>query len=367
MTETDIKNKLEFYYKVAEANKPIPFPPAVRKYLDEILDKAGTNKGVYTVLITLAFYKVLNPSQDIRYHKIDLPGGFSGRSFDTKYITPFLKKMNLPSMAESGWLTRSLEQDYPYDFKFNGKITPESLKVSFLHIVDAIQGNHKNAELILIELLKGGIKYREDNRVEIERIASDDVSISEIIHMLEEHFTINYGTHGGSKLPVLAFYAIYSILVPEMGRYKGCELLKLGSHTASDRTSKSAGDIEVKKDDHIFEAVEIKLDKPVTPQIVRVAYEKINKFGVERYYILSGKEQNREDVQKNQQLVFEIERDHGCQVIINGLYQSLKYYLRLISAPKDFLNKYVELVEDDAELQIEHKQALQELMAKYFN
>lgn len=151
-----------------------------------------------------------------------------------------------------------------------------------------------------------------------------------------------------------------------MGRYRGCTLLPLGSHTASDRTSRSAGDIEVKKDNHIFEAVEVKLDKPITPQIVRVAYEKINKFGVERYYILSGKEQNPGDVSENNQLVFEIEQEHGCQVIINGLYQSLKYYLRLISNPKDFLNKYVELVESDTELQTEHKVALKTLMDKYF-
>lgn len=364
--DIDIKNKLSFYYDEASKNKTVSISREIQDCLNYVLGRINENKGVYTVLITLAFYKTLNPSQDIRYHKIDLPGGFSGRSFDTKYITPFLKEKNLPSMAESGWLTRSLEQDYPYDFNFNGKITPETLKISFLKIVHEIQSGKQNAENILIVLLKGGINYREDNKVEISKISSDDVSIAEIIHMLEIHFTKNYGTHGGSKLPVLAFYAIYSILVPEMDRFKGCSLLPLGSHTASDRTSNSAGDIEVKKDNHIFEAVEVKLDKSITPQIVRVAYEKINKFGVERYYILSGKEQNAEDVSINNQLVFEIEQEHGCQVIINGLYQSLKYYLRLITTPKDFLNKYIELVEKDTELQPEHKNALKELVGKYF-
>lgn len=366
MTELEIKNKLKTYYEEASANKTVYFSQDLRRCLDLILKRVNVNRGVYTVLITLAYYKVLNPSQDVRYHKIDLPGGFSGRSFDTKYITPFLKKLNLPSMAESGWLTRSLEQDYPYDFNFNGKITPESLKTSFLRVVNAIQQDSKNAENILIELLRGGIKYREDNKVEILRISSDDVSIADIIYMLEKHFTKNYKTHGGAKLPVLAFYAIYSILVPEMGRYKDCRLLPLGSHTASDRTSNSAGDIEIAKGDHIFEAIEVKLDKPITPQIVRVAYEKINKFGVERYYILSGKEQDSGDTLTNNRLVFEIEREHGCQVIINGLYQSLKYYLRLISTPKDFLNKYAELVEVDSELQVEHKVALRVLMNEFF-
>ena len=143
--------------------------------------------------------------------------------------------------------------------------------------------------------------------------------------------------------------------------------MKLGSHTASDRTSKSAGDIEVARSDNsIFEAVEVKLDKPVTPQIIQVAYEKINKFGVERYYILSGVEQKTEDIDRNSQLTFEIQQEHGCQLIINGLYSSLKYYLRLIANPKDFLDKYTELVEKDAELQPTHKERLQKLIDKYF-
>ena len=45
---------------------------------------------------------------------MNMEGGYSGRSFDTKYITPFLKqKRFLGAMKESGWLTRSLEQNIP--------------------------------------------------------------------------------------------------------------------------------------------------------------------------------------------------------------------------------------------------------------
>ena len=265
-------------------------------------------------------------------------------------------------MSESGWLTRSLEQDYPYDFNFNGKITPERLKQSFLTTVAEIQKGGNSAKEVLLALLKGGINYREANKIEITKIENKEVDMENIIKILESHFSRQYKTRGGSKLPVLAFYAIYSILVPEMTRYNGCVLLPLGSHTASDRTSNSAGDIEIKKGDHIFEAVEIKLDKPVTPQIIRVAYEKINKFGTERYYILSGVSQNLADVAENNKLVSKIRDEHGCQVIINGLYQSLKYYMRLLTSPNVFLNKYIELVEKDNELQPEHKTYLAELL-----
>ena len=349
MSDCDAKQALLGYYELSAdiSDITVSLDEQFTQDTDFILARVASNKGVYTVLITLALYKAIHPEQDIRNHKIELPNGFSGRSFDTKYITPTLKELKLPAMAESGWLTRSLEQAYAYDMDFNGKITPDDLKWAFLRTVAKIQSSKEDAEIVLRVLLNGGIQFRENNRVEIQRITSSDIQIAKIVQLLERHFTTNYNTHGGSKLPVLAFYAIYSMLIPEMGRYLGSRLLPLGSHTASDRTSRSAGDIEVAKDERIFEAVEVKLDKPATAHMVRVAYEKINKFGVSRYYILSGVEPESSELDEMNQLIFEIEQEHGCQVIVNGLYQTLKYYLRLVSSPHDFLNRYAELVEND--------------------
>ena len=332
-----------------------------------ILGRVSSNKGVYTVLITLALYKYLNPNQDIRNHKVELPNGFSGRSFDTANVTPVLKELNLPAMAESGWLTRSLEQAYAYDMDFKGKITPVELKWAFLRTVATIQRGKQDAKNVLRVLLNGGIEYRENNKIEIHRIESNDAQISVILELLEECFTTNYSTHGGSKLPVIAFYAMYSLIVPEMGRYSGAVLLPLGSHTASDRTSKSAGDIEVARDGIILEALEIKLDKPATAHMVRVAYEKINKFGVARYYILSGLEPDPSEIDEINELIFTVEQEHGGQLIVNGLYQTLKYYLRLVSSPKAFLDRFVDLVEVDKELSPIHKTTLSQLLKKHFD
>lgn len=89
-------------------------PPECLACIKTIAEKSKSQKGVFTVLVTLLVYKYLHPEQDIRNHQSHMTDGFSGRSIDTKYITPTLKELNLPSMAESGWLTRSLEQPYPY-------------------------------------------------------------------------------------------------------------------------------------------------------------------------------------------------------------------------------------------------------------
>lgn len=322
----DIKQKfMKFYESSTDVSDVIvKLDDQLTIDIDRIISRIASNKAVYTVLITLAFYKSLHPEQDIRNARTELPNGFSGRSFDTKYITPTLKELKLPAMAESGWLTRSLELPQAFDMNFGGKITPNDLKQSFLRTVAYIQDGKNSAEDALRVLLNGGVRFRENNNIEIKRISSNDIEIAKIIVMLEEHFNKQYNTHGASKLPVLAFYAIYSMLVSEMKRYSGANLLQLGSHTASDRSSKSAGDIQVARDSVVFEAVEVKLDKPITAHMVRVAYEKINKFGVSRYYILSGVESDPVEVYEINQMIVKIKREHGCQVMTNGLYQTFK-------------------------------------------
>ena len=79
-------------------------PDSIYKNVLKIAEASTKQKGVYTVTVTMLFYKTLNPLQDIRKHQSNMINGFSGRSFDTKYVTPILRKMNLPAMSESGWL-----------------------------------------------------------------------------------------------------------------------------------------------------------------------------------------------------------------------------------------------------------------------
>jgi DNA (cytosine-5)-methyltransferase 1 len=109
------KEKLKNIYSLSFSIADIQdIPQQYLKYILLIGEQAYKLKGVYTVLVTLLTYKSLFPEQDIRKHQSRIPGGFSGRSIDNQYITPTLKELGLPSMAESGWLTRSLEQSSPY-------------------------------------------------------------------------------------------------------------------------------------------------------------------------------------------------------------------------------------------------------------
>ena len=340
------------------------YPSEIIGYLIQIGDNCEKKKGLYTVLTTLLYYKYLHKEQDIRLHQTRFKNGFSGRSFDTQYVTPVLKKLGLPSMGESGWLTRSLEQPYPYNMDYNGAIG--ALKIPFLSILDYVEKNPNSTKDLLMILLHTVHKVSEENKVVIKPLDSpENLTISNIVNALTEHFLFPYGTHNGAKLPVLAFYSIYSFLIQELKRYTDCTLQPLSSLTACDRTNKASGDIEIYKLGELFESIEIKLDRQITSQIVRVAEEKIYKWNPQRYYILSVDGVLNDDKFEIDEIINNILDNHGCQIIINGLIPTIKYYLRLISNLNDFILRYSELVESDTELQKIHKDKWNELLLKY--
>lgn len=362
------KEKLEELYKLSSKIDDIKdIPPKYVNMIDSIAKKVFSQKGVYTVFITLAVHKILHPEQDIRYHQDSMENGFSGRSIDTKYITPTLKSFGLPSMAESGWLTRSLEQPFPYSLDYNGHIQDKEIKKSFLELVDYIQKYPEICENVLRLLLNKVTIVANASRVKIIPLSNPDkITIYNLIKALNTYFSYNYRIFGGSKLPVLAFYAIYKILVKELSRFINCELAPIGSHTASDRTSKTAGDILVMKDGKLFEAVEIKLDRPIDANLLRISEEKIIKHSPNRYYILSYIGIDMDNLPEIHNIINEIRLKHGCQVIINGIVPSLKYYFRMISDPKIFVEEFSQLVEDDSEIKKAHKEKWNEIIQNLF-
>lgn len=114
-----VESFLESVYKKALAKassiSSIEEYASIYTFLKPIISRAEYCKGVLTVVITSLVYKIHHPEQDIRNHQVGIQGGYFGRSFDSKYITPFLQSNGWPAMKESGWLTRSLEQKVPYN------------------------------------------------------------------------------------------------------------------------------------------------------------------------------------------------------------------------------------------------------------
>lgn len=327
-----------------------------------LVGRGEANKAPLTAVMTLFAHKVYDPQQDIRLHQASMDGGFAGRGRDAQYITPFMKDKGFPSMAETAWLTRSIEQPAPFSLDFPGRITPLSVKTAFLQLINSVQVIGVDAEAVLLYMLKLLIKQRDDKKIILAK--PHNLSIASIVCILQNHFEYKYSCHGASRLPVLAVYAAYKCMVKEVARYKGKTLAPLESHTSADAQSGQIGDIQINNaDGTAFEGVEIKHKIEITPDLVKHAYTKLMMYRTNRYYLLTTDNMDTADWDAINEKINAIRKNHGCQVIVNGVYSSLKYYLRLLNDPADFIENYVELLKVDEAVKYPHQAAWNNIIA----
>ena len=336
--------------------------PKEQKLLNVVLQNSEQAKAVLTVLITSLVYKALHPKQDIRNHQASISGGYSGRTFDSKNITPFMKAHKFPSMAESGWLTRALEQKVPYDKNYSGAITPKELKPVFLSILDNIEKG-ADCNKYLSFLVQGLIIKRNKQTIDLAKPTT--LPINTILDLLDKHFNGSYKAEGASRLPVIAIYAAYQCLINETKRFENKKLLPIESHTSSDKSSGRIGDIDIiDEKKRAFEAVEVKHGIQINLGLVKDAYAKFQITPVDRYYILSTAYPDKDELKKIDAEIQRIKNVHGCQLIVNGIMPTLKYYLRLLDNTFEFIDNYVNLLEVDNALKFEHKERWNKLISE---
>lgn len=362
-----VRSILEDAYQLAESSDS-PYSDlseSQERWVNAIIEKSESFRAVLTVLITSLVKKIETPTQDVRYHQRKLPNSYSGRGFDTRHITPFMKeKFRRFAMAESGWLTRTLEQPHPYTLDYPGEIDNTTVKDAFLQILNDIEENRADPKKYLQAIFFALITLMEGSQISFDFLKetqhTETVTIKKIVDLLRHHFSHDYGVVGASRLPVVAVYSAYEMLM-EIQRYEGKTLSPLKSHTTADTKSRgirAIGDIEVMHNNRFFEGVEIKHKIPISLALVEDAYQKFAQTPVSRYYLLTTAEPNVDvkDVDSVNNLVSEIHRQHGCEVIVNGILPSLKYYLRLLSSPQLFLEVYSRNLQSDFKQKAEIKE-----------
>jgi len=319
------------------------------EHITTIVNNAETQKSVLAVLITCLLKKIESPSQDVRLHREEFKDGYSGRGLDTNVVTPWLKE-HFPKFApkESGWLTRSIEQPHPFTKNFPGKIRNVNVKNAFLSILEDVEEKKSVAEKYLISMLILLLDKTEKELGIMEMItnvkSTGSITINLILEMLKEHFSMARS----SRLPVIAIYSIYQILVKSVEIYKGKKLQPLKSHTTSDRYM-GYGDIEVYYNDGTpFEIVEIKHKIPIDLITIKDVFKKVQTTSIKRYFILTTADPNFVGDEKE---IFDIlngiKQKYNIDIIPNGIIASLKYYLRFLIDLNEFLNVYTENIKKE--------------------
>jgi DNA (cytosine-5)-methyltransferase 1 len=314
--------------------------------IDVLVESIDKNKSLISAMVTSMLKKIINPEQDIRLHREEFEGGYSARSLDTKITAPFFKK-HFPKYAnkESALLTLSLRAAIPWTKKdgINLKIKREVLKNSFLEIFDAIESKKiKPEDTLMYFFEKLHILSLQQKMIFDETIETSDfidiVNINSVLSMLHQHFSMKLS----SRLPVIAIYSIYQQLFKQVKRYDSKVLRLLNVHTSADKHG--YGDIEIwSKDDIPFEMVEIKHNISIDRNLVFDVAKKSENAGIERYYILTTAKDNFTSLEEEEYInkfILKIKKETGLEIIANGIFASLKYYLRFIDDYKEFIQTY---------------------------
>lgn len=360
--DNNINEILENYFKLATQNNQVIKNKKIIEsleyiYSDEVVEK---QKAINNVIITSIVYKILNPEQDIRNHRTTLEGGYSARGFDTKYIVPFLQSKELITMKESGWLTRSIEQDHPFNFNFPGKIRDSLAKEHFLNIVDYIQkANKPDLENMLIFIFNFLIDFKSKNDNLVTKLEITNIHTSELMKIFRGHYEQSSGK-GVSRLPVLALYATLMEYYSE--RKNNSKILDtLDSHTSSDVRSGGVGDIHIKNNKgQIIEAIEVKSNIQIDIVILKNKYSLFKDKPLRKYLFCTTKDMEISDDVKNE--ILKIHDEHGCDISIFNLYQYVSYQLSNIENIDAVLENYLLLVKNDDAVQLNQKKLLQDLV-----
>ena len=316
------------------------------------------------IALTLAAYKIIEPAQDTRLHKSEFAGGFSARTIDNTGTIPFLQANSLDYNVETHWLSQTFSFAGPYVADLVLKTQPRAAGPLMIDVVNAIEtaGNPADFAKAALQVIMGSlIEARNLGKVQLEK--PQNLSIDQTIDLLKQHFLHGYATNS-PRLPQVAIYAIYQAMLPNMERYRGLELGPLERMKAANRKSGSVGDIDVNRNGNPFEAVEIKFEVGINRRHVAEAIQKIKTASVQRYLILSTAGVSDGESDEIANLTSTFRRSNGCEIIVNGVLDTIKYYLRLIDSPATFINLYTALVEADPDLGYEHRVAWNEICSR---
>ncbi|MEA5620173.1 DNA methyltransferase [Cronbergia sp. UHCC 0137] len=345
-----IKNK-----KLSKINEEI------KASVDIFIQKIETDKSLIQLIITTLLKKIIKPDQDIRLHMAKFPNGYSARVLDTKVTTPFFK-INFPRYAnkETAFLTKATRAEIIWNFQEGIKLPlrSKSLVEPFLKLIDKIENQVIDIEECLIYILAQLYLLSQSHEVvfsETLKIANyaNTININTVIKMVKRHFEQPLS----SRLPVIVMFAVYKQLFPTMKRFKNKILLPLNVHTSADKHG--YGDIEISNQNNTpFEVLEIKHNIPIDKNMILDIVKKSANTTIERYYILTTYKEcflNEEEEEYINNLILNIKKDTGLEIIANGILHTLKYYLRFVEDYHEFINTYTEELIIDAKNSTEVK------------
>jgi DNA adenine methylase len=356
-------NILRDSYKRAGARltKSFVSDPRIRNRIESVALCLKNRAGVRALLAGL-LAKVYDTKVDIRKPYTDIVGesgddSYSGRFYDERYIQKLTTKpYNLPINATTAFLTpgfRTKNVVLTADVRLEGR--PAEMYKALLELFDDIQANRVSPQNVMNEVFRLLIAERVKREQSIENLLSDikrtvdrlPLAAEDIVNLIAQHLACR----NSSRLPVLIIAAAYTAASENLGE----RVLHLHSHTAADKQTGAAGDIEITLigDNNVVTAYEMKT-KPVTIDDIDIALEKIaaHKDTIQNYLFVTTA---KIDPEVTEYASRKYEETGGIEIAILGCLGFLRHFLHLFHRLRTtFLDTYQALVLKEPESAVSH-------------
>ena len=285
---------------------------------------------------------------DIRkpYTEIGTSDAYSGRTYDERYIGPFVRKHQLDCNSTTAFLTpafRNITTVLTPGLVMAG--SPPQVYQATLQLLTDIQEERVSAEDVLSEafrellLMKDERLLRLDTALDSLKFSEGSVPLSseDIIRLIKQHLNSPYS----SRLPVLVAAAAYKAAEQNLEE----RILPLQAHNAADLQTKSLGDVQITlvDDNRVITAYEMKAKK-VEKEDINIAVEKVKKASdrIDNYIFITTDEINIE-VKDYADSMYK--RTAGVEFVILDCIGFIRHFLHLFHRIRiEFLDAYQELL-----------------------
>ena len=163
--------------------------------------------------------------------------------------------------------------------------------------------------------------------------------IDQVTDLVEGHFRSD--PDGLSLLPLIAVYSLYQCLTMEIARYKDTRLIP--EYNINGLQRRSIESIRVNRNNgDLIEVLVVRHHKAITSRVIEDTFYRFRDAQMCRYCFLTTVEPlvTPREREKIRDLVQRIETQQTCEVIIDGVLPTIRYYLRTLSDPSLFWHQY---------------------------
>lgn len=294
-TPTDI---LELAYRHTQENTALSFLRDARIADDvEFVCRCASNRASVRMLMACLLATLSDSRVDIRKpfrlvkppkanktaRSIDKsrgskdPGSYSGRTYDERYVGPFVLRHQLPVNATTSFLTPAYRTN-PITLTRTAVLTgkPPELYRRIVALINDVHEGTVAAQDMLAEIMRLLLLIKSERQLRMQTLIaslrpsqkSSLLSAEAIVNLIRQHLA----SPRSSRLPVLVVAAAYHAARNHLGERH----LSLHSHHAADIQTQALGDVEIALADeqNVVTVYEMKA-KQVTREDVDIAVQKL--------------------------------------------------------------------------------------------